>query len=110
MSRRERDEREYQLKTLAKGLRVLLALEGTNFEPVSVQRVAERTKLEYDFCRSALITLKLGGFAAEVAGKWTVGPKVMRFGANFNELCLAQLRQQSSGRPELETGGGRPIS
>ena len=103
MPRTARDEREYELATLAKGLRVLAALEGSNFEPVSIQRVADRTRFTYDFCRSALITLKLAGFAAEVEGLWTVGPKITRFGTNFNELCLAHLRRPDS---EISDAGG----
>jgi DNA-binding IclR family transcriptional regulator len=82
----------------------LEALEGTNFEPVTIQRVEQRTHYPYDFCRRALITLKLAGFAAEVRGKWTVGPKLMRFGTNFNEVCLAYARRPDS--EKTESGGG----
>jgi DNA-binding IclR family transcriptional regulator len=100
---RQRDERDYELDTLARGLRVLAALEGTSFEHVTIQRVAERTGFSYDFCRRALITLKLAGFAAEVGGKWTVGPKVLRFGTNFNQVCLEHMRLSES---EISDAGG----
>ena len=75
MSRSPRSEERYALDTGLRLLKVLEALEGTNFEPVSIQRVQERTKFPYDFCRRALITLKLAGFAAENNGKWMPGPK-----------------------------------
>jgi DNA-binding IclR family transcriptional regulator len=104
MSRNARDEREYELSTLAKGLRVLAALEGTSFEHISIARIQQRTGFTYDFCRSALITLKLAGFAAEVNGKWTAGPKVIRFGTNFNEVCIEYGRRSDS--TTVESGGG----
>ncbi len=91
MSRTPRDESQYALDTGLRLLKVLEALEGTNFEPVSIERVRQRCgpDFTYDFCRRALITLKLAGFAAEVRGQWTMGPKIVRFGTNFNEVCLA---------------------
>lgn len=106
MPRQQRDERDYELDTLAKGLRVLGALEGSNFEHVTTQRVADRTGYTYDFCRRALITLKLAGFAAEVRGKWTLGPKITRLGTNFNTLCLAAMRLGDS---EISDAGGGNI-
>jgi len=105
MSRNARDEREYELSTLAKGLRVLAALEGTKFEPVSIKRVQERTGFPYDFCRSALITLKLAGFAAEQNGLWMPGPKVIRFGTNFNEVCLTMGHMRRSENSEISESG-----
>jgi DNA-binding IclR family transcriptional regulator len=98
MSKREQDA--YQLDTLRRGLKVLEALEGTNFEPVSIARIQQRTGYSYDFCRRALITLKLAGFAAETAQGWTVGPKLMRFGTNFNQAVIASFGAGNSGEPE----------
>lgn len=99
-----RDESQYALDTGLRLLKVLEALEGTNFEPVSIERVQQRTHFSYDFCRRALITLKLAGFAAQQKTLWMPGPKLTRFGTNFNELCLAHLRRPDS---EIsESGGG----
>lgn len=104
-----RDESEYALDTGLRLLKVLEALEGTNFEPVTIERVQQRcgSGFSYDFCRRALITLKLAGFAAQQKGLWMPGPKLTRFGTNFNELCIAHLRRPDSENSEIsESGGG----
>ncbi|HEX8500768.1 MAG TPA: hypothetical protein VF659_09265 [Pyrinomonadaceae bacterium] len=98
-----RDESQYALDTGLRLLKVLEALEGTNFEPISIERVQQRTGFSYDFCRRALITLKLAGFAAEQNRKWMPGPKIVRFGTNFNALCLASMERRSSDESELKT-------
>ena len=103
-----RAESQYALDTGLRMLKVLEALEGTNFEPVSIERVQQRTGFSYDFCRRALITLKLAGFAAQQRGLWMPGPKLTRFGTNFNELCLAHLRRPD-GNSEISESGGGPL-
>src|ERR1041384_518996 len=96
MPRAQRSDNDYSIDALLRGLKVLEALEGTNFEPVSTKRVSERTSLPYDFCMRALRTLKLAGFAAETPKGWQAGPKVLRFSGRFNELCLATIHAQDS--------------
>jgi DNA-binding IclR family transcriptional regulator len=96
MSRGQRSDQDYANESLLRGLKVLAALEGTNFEPVSIRRVAERAQLPYDFCRRALLTMKVAGFAAETSQGWQAGPKLLRFSTRFNELCLATIHAQDS--------------
>ena len=106
MTRAARDESDYALDTGLRLLKVLDALEGTNFEPVSIERVKQRTGFSYDFCRRALITLKQAGYAAEQNRLWMPGPKVVRFGTNFNEVCLTMGHMRRSENSEIaETGG-----
>lgn len=108
MSRGTRDESQYALDTGLRMLKVLEALEGTNFEAVSIERVQQRcgAGFTYDFCRRALITLKLAGFAAQTGSKWTVGPKLIRFGTNFNEVCLTMGHMRRSESEISDAGGG----
>ncbi len=91
----KRADSDYINDNLARGLKVLEALRGTNFEPVSIQRVADRTSFSYDFCRRALLTLKLQGYAAQTEKGWTLGIKLMEFAANYNDVCIADLSTKS---------------
>ena len=102
MARASRSDDDYTIEALLNGLKVLEALEGTNFEPVSIRRVAERTHLPYDFCRRALLTLKVAGFAAETPKGFQAGPKILRFSERFNDLCLATMHDQASQIRESE--------
>jgi DNA-binding IclR family transcriptional regulator len=94
--RQQRSQSTYIIDAGLRMLKVLEALRGTNFEPVTIQRVTQRTGYSYDFCRRALITLKQAGFATESPDGWQVGPKLMQFAANFNEVCLVALTQSVS--------------
>ena len=93
--RSPRGEEEYVLDTGLRLLKVLEALEGTNFEPATIKRVEERTKFPYDFCRRALLTLKRAGFATQnERGLWAVGPKLLLFSDRFNVLCTEAMKGQ----------------
>lgn len=94
--RPKRSEHSYVIDAGLRMLKVLEALKGMNFEPVSIARVVQRSGFSYDFCRRALITLKRGGFATESPDGWQVGPKLMQFAQNFNDVCLAALTQENS--------------
>lgn len=92
-SRSARDAKHYANENLLHGLQVLEALEDTLKEPITMQRVAERTKLPYDKVRRCLLTLKLKGWAAQnEQGLWTLGSKLMRFGANYNDVILTAAK------------------
>lgn len=79
-------EANYTIEALAKGLSVLAALEGSNFEAVTIQTVCDRTKLPYNYCFRALKTLESEGFAKETEGKrFILGPKVVRLSERFTE-------------------------
>lgn len=76
--RRERDKSDYHIVSLDKGLRVFEALEGRNFEPITIKQCAERTVLPESFCRAALLTLQKRGFARQTLDGWIIGPKAVR--------------------------------
>jgi DNA-binding IclR family transcriptional regulator len=68
----KRNKEAYENENLAKGLKVLEALE---IEPLPMSRIIERTGFSYDFVRRALITLELANYAREIDGKWQLGTK-----------------------------------
>ena len=86
----KREEKSYTVEKTLHTLLVLEALEGSLKEPVSIQRVVERTKLPYDAVRRILLTLKFKNWAAQnEKGEWMLGSKLTRFGENFNAVVLA---------------------
>jgi hypothetical protein len=103
--RHRRSDLDYSIDALAKGLKVFLALEGTNFEPITIKRIQQRTGFPYDFCLRALRTLAVAGFATQNEKGWQVGPKLLRFSERFTDLCVATVMAKSSGDSEL--GGGQ---
>lgn len=100
--RKQRSDEEYVIEALAKGLKVLEALEGTRFEPVPIQRITERTKFPYDYCFRALKTFKVMGYALETPRGWQLGPKLLRFSDRFNETVIAAMPHSVSGKAETE--------
>ncbi len=92
MSRTPRSDDDYKIEALLNGLRVLEALEGARFEPVSIRRIEQRTRLPYDTCMRSLRTLKIAGFAAQTPQGWTLGPKFLTLSDRFNELCVETLK------------------
>lgn len=99
MANSKRDETAYINQPLLDGIEVLLALEGLKFEPVTIQRMQQRTGLSYGKCRSALITLKQKRLAKKnELGHWSVGPRMLSFSERLHELCLAAVtRAERSG-------------
>lgn len=89
--RKQRSDDDYVIEALAKGLKVLEALEGSRFEPVPIQRVVERAKYPYDYCFRALKTFKVLGYAQETPRGWQLGPKVLRFADRFGEIVMAAM-------------------
>jgi hypothetical protein len=47
-------------------LKVLECMEGRNFEPVTFNRMMDRTGFDRSFVRSALITLRKAGWVKEI--------------------------------------------
>jgi DNA-binding IclR family transcriptional regulator len=60
-----RSDQDYEIESLTKGMAVLEALEGTNFEPVSSKRIRERTQLSKDTVERCLKTFRLRGWAVQ---------------------------------------------
>lgn len=87
----KRDETKYEIEAASKTLNVLLALEGSNFEPITVHKVIERTGFSRNFCDRALATLSINGFAIQNKGKWMLGNKILRFSERYNETVMSVL-------------------
>jgi DNA-binding IclR family transcriptional regulator len=98
-----RTDQDYAIDSGLRLLKVLEALEGTNFEAVTVRRIQQRCGpgYSYDFVMRALRTLKVGGFAAQVPSGWMVGPKLLLFSTRFNDFCMGVTTAQSSEISEL---------
>ena len=80
MRREKRPDEAYEIESLTKGLAVLEALEGTNFEPVPVKRIVNRTQLPRDTVERSLKTFRLRGWAFQTEkGEWMVGRRFIRF-------------------------------
>lgn len=84
----KRTAKDYVNENFIQGLEVLEALEGSDFEPVSIKRVVERVnqgkspdeKLSYDKVRRLLLSAKLKRWAAQNdKGEWVAGSKFIYF-------------------------------
>lgn len=82
-----KDKKKYVNQNVLHTIKIIEALEGVNFEPVTIPVIIERVdilpdigkKLEYDKVRRVLITLELLGWAVENDRKeWTLGAKCAR--------------------------------
>lgn len=74
------DAKKYANENTVHTIKIVEALEGTNFEPVTIKRIMERSDLPYDKCRRVLLTLESLGWATENERKeWTLGRKIIRF-------------------------------
>jgi hypothetical protein len=103
MSRNLRTDEDYAIDAVLRTLKVFDALEGTNFEAVTTQRIAQRTGFNYDFCMRALRTMKVAGWVTQnQRGEWMVGTKLLHYSERFNDLCIATLKHEAvhQGKPE----------
>lgn len=87
----KRQAKDYAVEKIVDGVKVIEAMQGENFEPVSIDTIIERVgvipgrsekrseKLKPDAVRRILITLELLGWAAQVNRKWTIGKDFIRF-------------------------------
>ena len=75
---------QYDNQNVVHTIKIVEALEGANFEPVSIKRIIERSELPYDKCRRVLLTLESLGWAIQNGKKeWTLGAKILRFANRF---------------------------
>jgi DNA-binding IclR family transcriptional regulator len=81
--RRIRPDQDYTIEALSKGLDVLEALVGHDYEPVTISELQRRTGFTYDFTMRALRTLKLKGWAIETDRGWKLSVKAMHFSEQF---------------------------
>jgi biotin operon repressor len=104
---RKRTDADYEIESLTKGMAVLEALEGTNFEPVSSKRIRERTQLSKDTVERCLKTFRLRGWAVQNdRGEWMVGKRFIRIG---HAAAGAFPEDKNSGAPEFK-GPFLPVS
>ncbi len=77
----KRDDSQYEIESLSKGLAVLEALEGTAFEPVKQSRIEQRTGFKRDLVMRTLKTLSIRGYAVQNdrTKEWIIGPRFVRF-------------------------------
>lgn len=77
---KKRADSEYEIESISKGLAILEALEGRNFEPVAVKKIIQRTNLSRDIVDRTLKTFRLRGYAVQNAkGEWAIGRRFIRF-------------------------------
>ena len=88
-----RTDDDYVITALKKGLAVLEALKGQAYEPVSIKEIQRRTKFDYDFCRRALRTLKVAGWAIEDDRGWRLSVKAMQFSDEFLSWAATMSHQ-----------------
>ena len=79
----ERSDEDYVIAAFKKGLAVLEALKGQEYEHVTIREIQRRTQFDYDFCRRALRTLKVCGWAIEDENGWRLSVKAGQFSSNF---------------------------
>lgn len=86
--------KKYANESVIHTIKIIEALEGINFEPVSIKRIMQRTEVPYDKCRRVLLTLELMGWAKQTDKKeWTVGARLLRFSEDYSEICIAALNK-----------------
>lgn len=90
----DRSDEDYLIEALAKGLQVLEALKGHAYEPVSISYVSKKTGLTYDFCRRAIKTLKVKGWAIEDERGFRLSVKAMQFSDDFLKWAAAITKHQ----------------
>lgn len=86
MRNKKRDAKSYAVEKTVDSVKIIEALQGDAFEPVSIETIIERVgcipgrdgKLKPDAVRRILITLELLGWAAQVNRKWTIGKSFIR--------------------------------
>lgn len=84
--RKSRTDSDYEIDAVSKALAVIEALEGTSFEPVSIDRIVQRAELPKNLVFRTLRTLRLRGWAIQNRqGKWTAGCRLLRFAKTATE-------------------------
>lgn len=92
----ERSDDDYLIEALAKGLQVLEALKGHAYEPVTISYISKQTKLSYDFCRRAIKTLKVKGWAIEDDRGFRLSVKAMQFSDDFLAFAASLTTKHDS--------------
>lgn len=100
MKNRKRHPKDYAVEKTIQTIRVIEALEGTNFEPVTVAKLLERTgeipevknQLKLDSINRILATLELLGWARQnEKGLWHLDAKVLRLSQRYSEIYMTVI-------------------
>jgi DNA-binding IclR family transcriptional regulator len=94
--RNNRSDAEYEIGGLTKGIKVLEALSGTDFEPVDAATIVERTGFSRDTVDRCLKTLRLNGYAKQIEpmNYWVIGTRFLRLSERYSQLCLRALAKK----------------
>ncbi|MBK8810678.1 MAG: hypothetical protein IPN69_08090 [Acidobacteria bacterium] len=96
--RNKRTAIDYAVEKTVHTIRILEALEGARFEPVTIDTIIERvgeipelgTALRKDAVRRILLTLELCGWAVQNSNRqWAPGAKLLRFSNRYSELLIS---------------------
>lgn len=97
-TRNKRTAKDYKVEKVIETIKVLEALEGANFEPVSVDTIIKRIgiipeldrEIKPDAVKRILFTLELLGWAQSNEKKqWLLGAKILRFSNRYSEVLIA---------------------
>lgn len=88
MPRNKRDDSDYEIEALTKGIKVIEALKGIRWEPVPVLTIIERTGYPRDLVDRTLKTLRLHGYATCERGKWTAGKRLIAIAASLSQQTI----------------------
>lgn len=101
---RKRSDDQYEIEALAKGLKVLEAMQDCATMAIQTRRVQLRTGFSYDFCMRALKTLKIAGYVAETETGWKITPRTARIGGKLAEAASSRIlnNQNPSAQAMLE--------
>jgi DNA-binding IclR family transcriptional regulator len=83
-----RTDADYEIEALTKGIKVIEALKGIRWEPVTVPTIMERTGFNRDLCDRTLKTLRLHGYATCEKGKWTAGKRLISIAGSIYQSGL----------------------
>lgn len=94
--------KDYANESVIHTMKIIEALEGLNFEPVSIKAILGRVDLPpsvkpltYDKTMRVLVTLELLGWTRRNEKKqWSLTAKILRFSERYSEIALlAQLNK-----------------
>ncbi len=97
MKTNKRSPKKYANENAIQTIKILEALEGANFEPVSINTICERVgtiieidkALTWDKARRILLTLQLLGWViGNEKNEWMLGAKILRFSNRSHEILI----------------------
>lgn len=88
MANSKRGDDAYEIESLSKGIKVIEALRGIRWEPVTVATIIERTGYPRDLVDRTLKTLRLHGYAICEKGKWTAGKRLIGVAASLTQHSI----------------------